>query len=83
MAFIVLSCRGKAHDNKKFSHENSKPYRESRIITRLVEPWMLFSDSGGPQYETEQTEAEKVLSTIFSSITELALLIKKFIEKYW
>ena len=44
---------------------------------------MLFSDSGGPQYETEQTEAEKVLSTIFSSVTELALLIKKFIEKYW
>ena len=31
MIFIFLSCREKAHDNKKFSGENSKPRRESRI----------------------------------------------------
>ena len=28
LIFIFLSCREKAHDNKKFSHENSKPCRE-------------------------------------------------------
>ena len=32
--FILLSCRGKAHDNKEFNGENSKPRRESRITTR-------------------------------------------------
>ena len=30
--FIFLSCREKAHDNKGFSHENSRP-RESQITT--------------------------------------------------
>ena len=29
MIFIFLSCRKKAHDNKEFSRENSKPRRES------------------------------------------------------
>ena len=33
MDFIFLSCREKAHDNKEFSRENSKPCRESRIMT--------------------------------------------------
>ena len=27
--FIFLSCLGKAHDNKEFNRENSKPRRES------------------------------------------------------
>ena len=31
--FIFLSCREKAHDNKEFSCENSKPCLESRIMT--------------------------------------------------
>ena len=30
---FVLSCREIAHDGKEFSHENSKPRRESRITT--------------------------------------------------
>ena len=34
MIFNFLPCRGKAHDDKKFSRENSKPRRESRITTR-------------------------------------------------
>ena len=34
MIFIFLSCREKAHDNKEFCRENSKPRRESRITTR-------------------------------------------------
>ena len=34
MIFIFLSYREKAHDNKEFSRENSKPHRESRIATR-------------------------------------------------
>ena len=33
MIFIFLSCREKAHDNKEFSRENSKPRRKSRITT--------------------------------------------------
>ena len=32
MIFIFLSFREKAHDNKEFSHENSKPRRESRPV---------------------------------------------------
>ena len=32
-AFCFLSFREKAHDNKEFSRENSKPRRESRITT--------------------------------------------------
>ena len=31
MIFIFSSYREKAHDNKEFSRENSKPGRESRI----------------------------------------------------
>ena len=31
MIFIFLSYREKAHDNKEFSRENSKPGRESQI----------------------------------------------------
>ena len=31
MIFIFLSCREKAHDNKDFHREISKPRRESRI----------------------------------------------------
>ena len=27
--YIFLPCREKAHDNKEFSRENSKPHRES------------------------------------------------------
>ena len=34
MIFIFVSCREKAHDNKEFSRENSKPRRESRLKTR-------------------------------------------------
>ena len=34
MIFIFLSCSGKAHDNKEFSRENSKPCCESLITTR-------------------------------------------------
>ena len=37
MIFIFLSCREKAHYNKEFSREKSKPRRESRIMTRYVE----------------------------------------------
>ena len=33
MTFIFLSCCKKAHDNEEFSHESSKPCRESRITT--------------------------------------------------
>ena len=29
MIFIFLSCHEKAHDNKEFICENSKPHRES------------------------------------------------------
>ena len=29
MILIFLSCREKAHDNKEFIHQNSKPCRES------------------------------------------------------
>ena len=35
MIFIALSCLEKADDNKEFSHENSKPCRESRITTNI------------------------------------------------
>ena len=38
MLFIFLCCCEKAHDNKEFSCENSKPFCESRITTRYVEP---------------------------------------------
>ena len=31
---IFLSCRERVHDNKEFSHENSKPCCESQILTR-------------------------------------------------
>ena len=31
--FIFLSCHEKAHDNKEFSRENSKPCCESPITT--------------------------------------------------
>ena len=31
--FIFSSCREKAHDNKEFSRENSKPRRESWIMS--------------------------------------------------
>ena len=34
MIFIFLSCREKAHDEKEFGRENSKPCRELRITTR-------------------------------------------------
>ena len=34
LIFGFLSCPGKAHDNKKFSRENLKSRRESRITTR-------------------------------------------------
>ena len=34
MIFTFLSCHEKAHDNKEFSQENSKPHRESQITTR-------------------------------------------------
>ena len=34
MILIFLSCREKAHDNKEFGRENSKPRRESQIMTR-------------------------------------------------
>ena len=34
LSFIFLFCCEKAHDNKEFSHENSKPGRESQITTR-------------------------------------------------
>ena len=36
LVFIFLSCHdeARAHDNKEFSRENSKPCRESRITTR-------------------------------------------------
>ena len=33
MIFIFLSSREKAHDNKEFNRENSKPRRESQITT--------------------------------------------------
>ena len=33
LIFIFLSYREKAHDNKRFSGENSKPCHESRIAT--------------------------------------------------
>ena len=36
--FYSFSCREKAHNNRKFSHENSKHRRELRIATRYVEP---------------------------------------------
>ena len=32
--FIFLSCREKAHNNKEFRRENSKPHHGSRITTR-------------------------------------------------
>ena len=34
LIFIFLLCREKAHDNKEFSHENSKSCCESQIMTR-------------------------------------------------
>ena len=34
MILIFLCCPEKAHDNKEFSREISKPCRESRIRTR-------------------------------------------------
>ena len=34
LIFIILSCREKAHDNKEFRCEKSKPRRESRITIR-------------------------------------------------
>ena len=34
IGFTFLSCREKIHDNIEFSCENSKPCRESRIMTR-------------------------------------------------
>ena len=34
MIFIFLSCPEKAHDNKEFSCENSKPCCESQMTTR-------------------------------------------------
>ena len=33
MIYIFLACREKAHDNKEFIRENSKPRRESQITT--------------------------------------------------
>ena len=30
---MVLSCQEKAHDNKEFSRENSKPHHKSQITT--------------------------------------------------
>ena len=36
MIFIFLSCREKAHDNKEFSREISKPRRESRKSNPVV-----------------------------------------------
>ena len=41
MIFCFLSCHEKAHDNKEFSCENSKPCRKSQIKTRKVEPCNL------------------------------------------
>ena len=35
MIFVFLTCREKAHDNKEFSCEISKPCRESRITNPL------------------------------------------------
>ena len=35
---IFSSCCEKVHDNKEFSHENSKPHRESQIMTGKVKP---------------------------------------------
>ena len=32
MTFIFLSCREKAHDNKEFSRDISKPRHESRPV---------------------------------------------------
>ena len=38
MIFIFLSCREKAHDNKEFSHENSKPIKSILALSeKLVE----------------------------------------------
>ena len=34
MIFIFLSCCEKAHDEKEFGRENSKPCHESQITTR-------------------------------------------------
>ena len=34
LIYIFLSRREKTHDNKEFSHKNSKRRRESRITTR-------------------------------------------------
>ena len=40
MIFSFLSCCEKAHDNKDFSCEDSKPCCESWIMTRLVESYL-------------------------------------------
>ena len=37
MIFIFLSCLEKAHYNKEFSREKSRPHCESRIMTHYVE----------------------------------------------
>ena len=34
MIYVFLFCRKKAHDNKEFSRENSKPRGESQITNR-------------------------------------------------
>ena len=38
---IFLLCCEKAHDDKEFSLENSKPHHESRITTCKAEPCAL------------------------------------------
>ena len=43
MFLIFLSCLEKAYDNKEFSRGNSKPRRESWIITHYVEPWFMYN----------------------------------------
>ena len=45
MIFIILSCPEKAHENKEFSHENSKPRHELQITTCEVKPWLIINMS--------------------------------------
>ena len=46
MIFIFLSCHEKAHSNREFSSENSKPCCESRITTRLAKPCLFLHPQG-------------------------------------
>ena len=44
MIFIFLSCREKAHDNKEFSRDTSKPHHEKPWPVKSNPEFTLFGD---------------------------------------